>query len=172
MWEKALGETAKSIFRQNSRDSLIVRATTFQANPRIKRVVFICTPHRGSKMASSGLGRFGISLIALPLNGCHGDDRTQLTSAELVQLTGSSKRLPNSITGLKPSNPAFPVVNTAPIRVPYHSIIGDRGKPGLPADSTDGVVPLLELSSRWRAIRSDCSRPARGVRTAANYRRA
>ena len=68
MWEKALGETAKSIFRENSSDSLIVRATTFQANPRIKRVVFICTPHRGSKMASSGLGRFGISLIALPLN--------------------------------------------------------------------------------------------------------
>ena len=42
MWEKALGETAKNIFRQNSRDSLIVRATSFQANPRIKRVVFIC----------------------------------------------------------------------------------------------------------------------------------
>ena len=68
MWEKALGETAKSIFRENSSDSLVVRATTFQANPRIKRVVFICTPHRGSEMASSGLGRFGTSLIALPLN--------------------------------------------------------------------------------------------------------
>ena len=68
MWEKALGETAKSIFSQNSSDSLIVRATTFQANPRIKRVVFICTPHRGSKMASSGLGKLGISLIALPVN--------------------------------------------------------------------------------------------------------
>ena len=58
-----------------------------------------------------------------------------------MQLTGSSKRLPNSITGLKPSNPAFPVVNTVPIRVPYHSIIGNRGKPGPIADSTDGVVP-------------------------------
>src|SRR5438034_7957763 len=67
MWEKALGGTAKSIFRENSSDSLVVRATTFRANPRIKRVVFICTPHRGSKMASSGLGRFGTSLIALPL---------------------------------------------------------------------------------------------------------
>ena len=41
MWEKTLGQTAKSIFRQKSRDSLIVRATIFQANPRIKRVVFI-----------------------------------------------------------------------------------------------------------------------------------
>jgi triacylglycerol esterase/lipase EstA (alpha/beta hydrolase family) len=139
MWEKGLGETAKSIFRENSSDSLVVRATTFQANPRIKRVVFICTPHRGSTMASSGLGRFGTSLIALPLNIASVLKDT-LTSAELVQLTGSSKRLPNSITGLKPSNPALPVVNEARISVPYHSIIGDRGKDHCP-DCTDGVVP-------------------------------
>jgi pimeloyl-ACP methyl ester carboxylesterase len=139
MWEKALGETAKSIFRENSSNSLIVRATTFHANPRIKRVVFICTPHRGSKMASSGLGRFGASLIALPLNIASVMKDT-LTSAELVQLTGSSKRLPNSITGLRPSNPALPVINEARISVPYHSIIGDRGKDHCP-DCTDGVVP-------------------------------
>jgi pimeloyl-ACP methyl ester carboxylesterase len=139
MWEKALGETAKSIFRENSSDSLVVRATTFHANPRIKRVVFICTPHRGSEMASSGLGRFGISLIALPLNIASAMTDA-LSSAELVQLTGSSKRLPNSITGLKPSNPALPVINSVPITVPYHSIIGDRGKDHCP-DCTDGVVP-------------------------------
>jgi len=89
MWEKTLGQTAKSIFRQNSRDSLIVRATIFQANPRIKRVVFICTPHRGSEMASSGLGRFGISLISLPLNIAT-KMKDALTSVDLVQLTGSS----------------------------------------------------------------------------------
>jgi len=139
MWEKDLGETAKAIFRENSSDSLVVRATTFQANPRIKRVVFICTPHRGSEMASSGLGRFGTSLIALPLNIASAMTEA-LTSAELVQLTGGSKRLPNSITGLKPSNPALPIVNEARISVPYHSIIGDRGKDHCP-DCTDGVVP-------------------------------
>ena len=139
MWEKGLGETAKTIFRENSSDSLVVRATTFQANPRIKRVVFICTPHRGSQMASSGLGRFGTSLIALPLNLASAMTDA-LTSAELVELTGSSKRLPNSITGLKPSNPALPIVNEARISVPYHSIIGDRGKDHCP-DCSDGVVP-------------------------------
>ncbi len=138
MWEKALGETARSIFSQNSSDSLIVRATTFRANPRIKRVVFICTPHRGSDMASSGLGRFGISLITLPAKLAT-TMRDSLTSAELVQLTGSSKRLPNSVWGLKPSNPALPVVNGAPISVPYHSIVGDRGKGDCP-NCTDGVV--------------------------------
>jgi hypothetical protein len=62
-----------------------------------------------------------------------------LTSADLAQLTGSTKRLPNSVWGLKPSNPALPVVNEPPISVPYHSIIGDRGKGGCP-NCSDGVV--------------------------------
>jgi pimeloyl-ACP methyl ester carboxylesterase len=138
MWEKAMGETAKAIFDKEPSDSLMVRATTFRANPRIKRVVFICTPHRGSKMASGGLGKFAISLINLPgqLTTIMKD---ALSGADLVKLTGSSKRLPNSVWGLKPSNPALPVINSARITVPYHSIIGDRGRGDSP-NSSDGVV--------------------------------
>ena len=139
MWEKSsMGGTARAIFHQEPGGSLIVRATTFRANPRIKRVVFICTPHRGSDLASGGLGRFAISLITLPAH-LSSELKDSLSSAELVQLTGSSKRLPNSVWGLKPSSPALPVINSAPIAVPYHSIIGDRGKGNSP-NSSDGVV--------------------------------
>jgi pimeloyl-ACP methyl ester carboxylesterase len=140
MWEKdkTLGATAKSIFSKNANDSLVVRSMTFRANPRIKRVVFVCTPHRGSNIASGGIGKFGISLITLPLN-IAATMKDALTSQQIAQLTGSSKRLPNSVSGLKPTNPAFPVVNSAPMTVPYHSIIGDRGKGDSP-NSTDGVV--------------------------------
>ena len=60
--ERLWGNRAKAFLAKIPAMSLVVRATTFQANPRIKRVVFICTPHRGSKMASSGLGRFGTKL--------------------------------------------------------------------------------------------------------------
>jgi triacylglycerol esterase/lipase EstA (alpha/beta hydrolase family) len=138
MWEKAMGETAKNIFSQESNNSLIMRATTFQPNPHIKRVVFICTPHRGSDMASGGLGKFAISIITLPAQLAT-VMKDSLTSGELVQLTGSSKHLPNSVWGLKPTNPALPVINEARITVPYHSIIGDRGKDHCP-NCTDGVV--------------------------------
>lgn len=140
MWEKALGPVANNIFKDNSKDRLIVRSTTFRANPRIKRVVFICTPHRGSDLASNPIGKIGISLITLParLTAVMFDS---LTGADLAQITGSSKRLPNSITGLKPTSPALPVINSVPIGVPYHSIIGNRGKPGPLAESSDGVVP-------------------------------
>ncbi|PYJ35760.1 MAG: hypothetical protein DME88_00995, partial [Verrucomicrobia bacterium] len=138
MWEKALGQNARSIFKENSGNSLIVRAIKFRANPRIKRVVFICTPHRGSDLASNGIGKIGISLITLPtrLTAVMMDS---LTNADLAQITGSSKRLPNSITGLKPTSPALPVINSVPISVPYHSIIGDRGKDHCP-NCSDGVV--------------------------------
>jgi triacylglycerol esterase/lipase EstA (alpha/beta hydrolase family) len=138
MWDKSLGQAAENIFRENSKDSLIVRATTFRANPRIQRVVFICTPHRGSDLASNPIGKIGISLITLParLTAVMFDS---LTGADLAQITGSSKRLPNSITGLKPTSPALPVINSVPISVPYHSIIGDRGRGDCP-NCSDGVV--------------------------------
>jgi len=140
MWEndKNAGSLARSIFADNSSDSLIVRAMTYRANPRIHRVVFICTPHRGSDMASGGLGSLGINLIRLPFQ-LLGHMKDALTSAQLVQLTGSAKRFPNSIWGLKPTNPSFPVVNEPKMTVPYHSIIGDRGKGDCP-NCSDGVV--------------------------------
>jgi pimeloyl-ACP methyl ester carboxylesterase len=154
MWEKAMGENAKHIFEGEPSNSLIVRATTFRANPRIQRVVFICTPHRGSKMASGGLGKIAISLINLPgqLTSVLKDS---LTSAELFKLTGSN-RLPNSVWALKPTNPSFPVINSARITVPYHSIIGDRGKGDSP-NSTDGVVPYW--SSHLDGAKSECIVP-------------
>jgi pimeloyl-ACP methyl ester carboxylesterase len=155
MWEKGIGQMATGIFKENSKDSLVVRATTFRANPRIKRVVFICTPHRGSNMASGGLGKFAISIINLPgqLTSIMKD---ALSGGDLVQLTGSSKRLPNSVWGLKPSNPALPIINEAPISVPYHSIIGDRGRGDSP-NSSDGVVAYW--SSHLDGAQSECIVP-------------
>jgi len=155
MWEKALGQVADNIFKDNSSDSLIVRSTTFHANPRIKRVVFICTPHRGSDLASNGIGKIGISLITLPARLTTVMLDT-LTSADLVQLTGSSKRLPNSIIGLKPTNPALPVINSVSIGVPYHSIIGDRGRGDCP-NCSDGVVAYW--SSHLNGAQSECIVP-------------
>ena len=84
MWEndKKLGPNAKSVFAKNPSDSVVVRSMVYNANPRIKRVVFVCTPHRGSNLATSGIGGLGISLIRLP---------RKLTSTVNV-LRGKSRR--------------------------------------------------------------------------------
>jgi pimeloyl-ACP methyl ester carboxylesterase len=139
MWEQNVGEPAKEVLGRTATSSLLYRSLIFHVNPRVKRVVFICTPHRGSETALSGLGRFGRSLIALPL-AMTSIFRESLTDVDLTQFTGSARRLPNSVSGLSPKNPTLKIVNSAKITAPYHSIIGDRGKGDTP-NSTDGVVP-------------------------------
>jgi hypothetical protein len=127
------------VLARNSRNSVFYQSIIFQANPRIKRVVFICTPHRGSDTALSGLGRLGRSLIALPFAMTNMFTQS-LGEVDLTQFTGSARRLPNSVSGLSPKNPTLQIVNDARITAPYYSIIGDRGKGDTP-NSTDGVVP-------------------------------
>ena len=138
-WERVTGDAVKGVFERNAKDSLIIRVGTFEANPRIRRVVYVCTPHRGSKLAIGGIGKLAISLIKLPFAIAH-NLATGLTGEELVRLTGSEKRLPTSVSGLSPTNPALKVLNSVSSTAPYHSIIGDRGKGDSP-NSTDGVVP-------------------------------
>src|SRR4029079_1072973 len=153
-WEKTLGAPAMQIFATLRPADLVVRATTFNANPRIKRVVFICTPHLGSKMASAGIGELAIKLISLPV------DLVTTIESEIPEETLrkiNNGRLPNSVSNLAPNAPYLAVLKREPIQAPYHSIIGNRGKPGPLADSSDGVVPYW--SSHLDGAKSECIVP-------------
>jgi pimeloyl-ACP methyl ester carboxylesterase len=153
-WEKALGAQGMEIFATLKPADLVARATTFKANPRIKRVVFICTPHRGSKMASGGIGELGIKLISLPVDLVT-TMKSEIPEATLRKINNG--RLPNSVSNLAPNAPYLKVLNEEPIEAPYHSIIGNRGKPGPLAQSTDGVVPYW--SSHLAGAQSECIVP-------------
>jgi pimeloyl-ACP methyl ester carboxylesterase len=153
-WEKTVGDSMMELFATLKPADLVAKATTFKANSRIKRVVFVCTPHRGSKMASGGIGELGIKLISLPV-----DLQTTLKSeipAESLRKINNG-RLPNSVSNLKPNAPYLAVMNKQSIQAPYHSIIGNRGKPGPLADSSDGVVPYW--SSHLDGAKSECIVP-------------
>jgi pimeloyl-ACP methyl ester carboxylesterase len=153
-WEKTLGEVGMQLFATLKPADLVAKATTFKANSRIKRVVFICTPHRGSKMASGGIGGLAIQLISLPA------DLATTMKSEIPEETLrkiNNGRLPNSVSNLKPNAPYLAVLNKESIQVPYHSIIGNRGKPGPLADSSDGVVPYW--SSHLDGAKSECIVP-------------
>ena len=153
-WEKTLGEPAMELFASLKPADLVTKATTFKANSRIKRVVFICTPHRGSKMASGGIGELAIKLISLPT------DLTTTMKSEIPAETlrkMNNGRLPNSVSNLAPKAPYLQVLNKERIQVPYHSIIGNRGKPGPLANSSDGVVPYW--SSHLDGAKSECIVP-------------
>jgi pimeloyl-ACP methyl ester carboxylesterase len=153
-WEKTLGEVGMQLFATLKPADLVAKATTFKANSRIKRVVFICTPHRGSKMASGGIGGLAIQLISLPVD-LETTMKSEIPQETLRKLNNG--RLPNSVSNLKPSAPYLAVLNKESIQAPYHSIIGNRGKPGPLADSSDGVVPYW--SSHLDGAKSECIVP-------------
>jgi pimeloyl-ACP methyl ester carboxylesterase len=153
-WEKTLGAPGMQLFATLKPADLVAKATTFKANSRIKRVVFICTPHRGSKMASGGIGGLAISLISLPADIAT-TMKSEIPEATLRKINNG--RLPNSVSNLKPNAPYLAVMNKQSIHAPYHSIIGNRGKPGPLADSSDGVVPYW--SSHLDGAKSECIVP-------------
>ena len=112
------------------RDSLI-----FERDKNVRRVVFVCVPHRGSNIALAGPVGFFASLIRLPNNilGAVEEVADVVTTMDL-------HRPPTSIAGLSPRSPFLRALNARPIEVPHHTILGDRGRRNSP-NSSDGVVP-------------------------------
>ena len=120
-------------FKKLPPEHIARKSIEFRANPEIERVIFISTPHRGSRLADRSLATWFTKFIHLP---------TRLTSAavDLIPSLLTSPSHFTSISRLSPSNPIYNVLEKLPIRVPHHSIIGDRGRGDTP-NSSDGVVP-------------------------------
>jgi pimeloyl-ACP methyl ester carboxylesterase len=118
------------------------KALEFEHQPFVKRAVFIAVPHRGSKVADLRIVQLAIRLIRLPGEALSlakqllTEDTSVLNPALLnYHLIGL-----RSVDMLSPGHPYFKAMEKRPIKVPYHSIIGDRGRGDTP-DSSDGVVP-------------------------------
>ena len=153
-WNVVGSAKAKRLFSRVKPGDIVDQASCFEANPRIGRAIFICTPHRGSDMALGRIGEIGSRLISLPANLTNLATRSLGDSIGVI--TGDPHRMPNSVSGLSPTNPTLKVLDHSPIRVPHHSIIGDRGKGDTP-DSSDGVVAYW--SSHLDSAKSECIVP-------------
>ncbi len=113
----------------------------FQHRPEVGRVIFIAAPLKGSNMAKGWLGRALAGLIRpAQLANQASDEMLHHTSALASEL--KPKRRANSVDTLTPESRFVQAINTLPTTpgVPYHTIIGDRGRGDSP-DSSDGVVP-------------------------------
>lgn len=122
-------------------------ALVFQPHPDISRVIFASASLRGSDMATNLLGRLGSKLIGSPSVLLDGGQEA-LRLAKPSDVTGNPiTRMPNSVDALDPENRFLLTINALPLApgIPYHSIIGDRGKGGnlnhVKPVSTDGIVP-------------------------------
>jgi hypothetical protein len=137
IWNEAFGPKAQELYLRVPNDSRIKRALIFQTNPTIKRVIFVATPHRGSRLAMGKIGTIAIWLIRLPLDLL---EEIPQTINHALNFRGQRAILPTSIQGLSPNSPLLHALNRLPIQAVHHSIIGDRGRGDTP-NSSDGVVP-------------------------------
>jgi pimeloyl-ACP methyl ester carboxylesterase len=120
---------------------LLEEALIFNHRSDVQRVIFISTPHRGSKLATGWIGRIGAALVRTPQRF------TSIYAATKPLLIADPaarplNRMPNSVDTLEPNDRFVEAVNKLPIAagIPYHSILGDRGRGDTP-NSSDGVVP-------------------------------
>jgi triacylglycerol esterase/lipase EstA (alpha/beta hydrolase family) len=120
---------------------LLEEALIFNHRPDVQRVIFISTPHRGSKFAAGGIGRIGAALVRTPrlFTSIYASTKPLLIADPAAR---SLKRMPNSVDTLEPNDRFVQAVNKLPIApgIPYHSIMGDRGRGDTP-NSSDGIVP-------------------------------
>ena len=123
----------------------------FEPLDNIGRVIFCSASHRGSDIANGVLGKIGIRLIGDPISQSNVTRESLSKVRPEIELNGRKTRdrnhLPNSIEVLNPESPWLLTVDRLPLEpgIPYHSVIGDRGKGGnLSREkpcSSDGVVP-------------------------------
>jgi pimeloyl-ACP methyl ester carboxylesterase len=120
---------------------ILTECTVFKHRPEIGRVIFVSGPHRGAGLASNWLGRIAAGLVQTP-TAVFGNGLDMLRFERNSPGVRHLKRFPDSIDTLDPENDFVRAINTVPMvkGIPYHSIIGDRGRGDSP-NSSDGVVP-------------------------------
>jgi len=121
---------------------LFRRALIFKPRAEIRRVVFIATPHRGSRVDRGGLEHLGSRLVRLPdpLRASH--ERLMARNGPDFFTERFRKGLPTSVDELEWQSPILmrlEDLGLAPT-IKAHSIIADRRDPPR-AGGSDGLVP-------------------------------
>ena len=142
IFEKPPGENGFSRDTREFLEELII----FEPRDDVARIIYASASHRGSEDAVNRLGKLGAKMVGNPIND------SQITSEALAaarpnEHAAGRNRLPNSIDVLDPESRWLKTIDTIPVtpEIPFHSIIGDRGKGGnldrTPRVSSDGIVP-------------------------------
>lgn len=114
----------------------------FEANADVTRIVFMNTPHQGSRMAGSWLGRWGSSMVRSP--GQLMDLASAVVQRDIAHVNPNRGRFDgfgvDGIKSMRPDHPLIMDLARQPIQARHHTIVGDLfgGKNG---PTTDGVVP-------------------------------
>lgn len=141
LWKQFMDTPPEQLALSPGLKEHIVRIVQFQPRPEVSRVVFFATPHRGSELAVNPFTEFFARLIKLPVSWMY-SDMVNIRQAIREDMQDLFVAPANSLVFLRARSPLLESILNLPLKksVPYHSIIGDRGRGDTP-DSSDGVVP-------------------------------
>lgn len=141
LWRSYFGKSPEQTNLSQKTRGLLTEALIFKPRPDVARVIFISTPHRGSMIAKNPIGRIAATIIRAPARFVTLGHEILEASVQDDPVVMRMTRIPNSVDTLSPNNRFVKSMSTLPIAkgVPYHSIIGDRGREDTPK-SSDGVV--------------------------------
>jgi pimeloyl-ACP methyl ester carboxylesterase len=158
LWDKISSRPVETLVGPTEARDVLRQSFLFKAVPEVRRIIYIATPHRGSRIDQGALQWIG-SRLNQPLDGLRKAYESLLASNEPEFFLKSFREgLPSSVDQLAWQHPRLMALfdlgfNPA---VKFHSIIADtHDPPG--AGGTDGVIPYasshLDDASSERVIR-------------------
>ncbi len=140
----------------------VAPAYFFQPLPFVKRVVFIATPHRGSTLASLGVGRAASLTVRQP-------PEMQAIHDEVIRANPGSfrpdyeRKLPTTVDVLEPDSTILMALHGLRVScwVTTHSIIGNAHRSPV-GEGGDCIVPVS--SARLTGVASEITVPATHTR--------
>jgi pimeloyl-ACP methyl ester carboxylesterase len=118
----------------------LARLFFFAPVPEVRRVIFIGTPHHGSKLGASFPAKLADQFVTLPKQLLRTARDAAKEDPHLL-LTLGEKQIPTNLDLLAPGAPGLELLasRSRPEWVHYHSIIGEAYGSG--KDGSDGIVP-------------------------------
>jgi pimeloyl-ACP methyl ester carboxylesterase len=144
-----IGESLRSHDFTPEQRAFLRRTLVFEPAPFVAQAVFVCTPHQGSVLAETFLGRLVGRFVRLPsklfdpLDTLSDFDRTvRGIAARLKLVDWDADHVPTAMTGMTPGSPFLEYLDALPLApdVGLHSIVAVRDKREPLETATDGVV--------------------------------
>ncbi|MBI3797372.1 MAG: alpha/beta fold hydrolase [Deltaproteobacteria bacterium] len=140
LWDNVSSVPIEQLKLSEKSRTLIQESLFVEPLPFVRRVIFICTPHRGSYQTGRFLVHWITRFMTFPRDVLNAGTDIFQGNADKIKLA-TQTRLPTSIDNMTPSNRFIQTLVTIPVApgVAAHSIIAVQGK-GPVEDGSDGVV--------------------------------
>jgi pimeloyl-ACP methyl ester carboxylesterase len=163
-WDYYFKEPIDSIQLDPATKETLKPVLFFNHLPYVKRVIFIATPHKGSKMADEWYTKLAAGMVSLPDNVSNVAGNLVLRKSMRESVAEDwTKQTPNALILLSPSSNFIKMTNQIPLYqgIPYHSIIGTRYPTDKGEGTSDGTVEYwsshLDFTESEKLVPSDHS---------------